>query len=314
MNTYLCFDFGGTFIKYAVIAKDESILVQDKFPTVCDDHEAFMANIRRVYEEYPDVKGIGISMAGVVDTDTGFAYTGGAITCLAQRNIVSEISALCGELPVSIENDAKAAAYAELSSGALKDCRNGVVIVIGTALGGTVIADRKILRGKNLFAGELSYVYYNNEAMMDRKFGELPRKHDKEGTGLFTDRCTPKRICQLYSALSGEQVDVTDCPVVFERAENGDEHALWSIRSVARDLAMLAFNLQCVVDPDVIAIGGGISSDPMFIQFVKEEIREFADHIVPGAPIPEVTVCKYGSSANLIGAFYSHRDRFFGNF
>ncbi|MBR6501674.1 MAG: ROK family protein, partial [Firmicutes bacterium] len=173
---------------------------------------------------------------------------------------------------------------------------------------------RKILRGKNLFAGELSYVYYNNEAMMDRKFGELPRKHDKEGTGLFTDRCTPKRICQLYSALSGEQVDVTDCPVVFERAENGDEHALWSIRSVARDLAMLAFNLQCVVDPDVIAIGGGISSDPMFIQFVKEEIREFADHIVPGAPIPEVTVCKYGSSANLIGAFYSHRDRFFGNF
>ena len=63
-----------------------------------------------------------------------------------------------------------------------------------------------------------------------------------------------------------------------------------------------------------IAIGGGISSDPMFIQFVKEEIREFADHIVPGAPIPEVTVCKYGSSANLIGAFYSHRDRFFGNF
>ncbi|MBO5666000.1 MAG: ROK family protein, partial [Firmicutes bacterium] len=273
--------------------------------------DAFMENIHRVYQQHSDVAGIGISMAGVVDTETGFAYTGGAITCLAQRNIIEEISRVCGGLPVSIENDAKAAAYAELSSGALKDCRNGVVIVIGTALGGTVIADRKILRGKNLFAGELSYVYYNNEAMMDRQFGELPRKHDRKGTGLFTDRCTPKRICQLYSAQTGETVDVTDCPVIFTRAKEGDEAALWSIRSVARDLAMLAFNLQCVIDPDMIAIGGGISNDPMFLEFVKEEILDFADHIIPGAPVPEVAVCHYGSNANLIGAYYSHRDRFF---
>ncbi len=310
MRTYLCFDFGGTFIKYAVIAEDETIVMQDKFPTICNDYDAFTANIQRIYEEHCDVSGIAISMAGVVDVDTGYAYTGGAITCLAERNIAEEFSRLCGGLPVSIENDAKAAAYAELVSGALKDCNNGAVIVIGTALGGTVIVDRKIMRGTNLFAGELSYVYYSNEHMTDREFGDCPRKHEKNGRGLFTDRCTPKRICQIYSALTGKETDVTECPAVFERAKQGEGQAMTAIRTVCHDLAMLIFNLQCVIDPDVTAIGGGISNDELFIQILQEETAVYADHIVPGAPSPVVTVCKYGSSANLLGAYYAHRNRF----
>ena len=309
MKQYLCFDFGGTFIKYAVIAEDETFLVQDKFPTECLDYEVFKANIRAIYEQYPHVAGIGISMAGVVDVDTGFAHTGGAIKCLAGRNVVEEFSRLCGGLPVTIENDAKAAAYAELISGALKDCNNGAVIVIGTALGGTVVVDRKIVRGSHLFAGELSYVYYSNEHMEDKEFGRCERIHEKEGRGLFTDRCTPKRISLIYSDLIGRSVDVTEVPWIFSQAREGDENALKAIQTCCHDLAMLAFNLQCVVDPDVIAIGGGISNDPMFIEMLQKEVEIYADHIVPGAPAPMIQPCHYGSNANLLGAFYFHRDK-----
>ncbi|MBQ2867235.1 MAG: ROK family protein [Firmicutes bacterium] len=306
MRTYLCFDFGGTFVKYAVITEEGTILFQNKYPTICDDHDAFMENIRKVYEAHTDVDGIAVSMPGLIDVEKGFAHTGGAILCLAERNVAQEISRLCGGLPVSIENDAKAAAGAELMSGVLKDVRNGAVIVIGTALGGTVVVDRKILRGTNLFAGELSYVYYNNEHMRDSGFGELPRKHEKDGRGLFTDRCTPKRICQIYGALTAEEVDLTRCPEIFERAKTRDPLAEQAIRIVCKDLAMLIFNLQCVMDPEVIAIGGGISNDELFIDILREEVAVFADHIVPGAPMPVVKGCRYRSDANLLGALYTH--------
>lgn len=307
MRTYLCFDFGGTFIKHALITEAGQIMSQDKYPTVCEDYEAFMNGLRKVYEDHPDVAGIAVSMPGLIDVEAGYAHTGGAITCLAQRNVADEISRLCGGLPVSIENDAKAAAGAELMSGALKDVSNGAVIVIGTALGGTVIVDRKILRGTNLFAGELSYVYYNNVHMGDTEFGELPRKHENEGRGLFTDRCTPKRICQIYGALVGREVDVTKCPLIFKAAKQGDLSAQRAIRTVCRDLAMMIFNLQCIVDPEVIAIGGGISNDELFIEMLKEEVTVYADHIVPGAPLPKVTGCRYRSDSNLLGALYTHR-------
>ena len=306
MRTYLCFDFGGTYIKYAVITEEGRILSQDKYPTICDDYDAFMEQIRKVYEVHSGVSGIAVSMPGLIDVERGYAHTGGAILCLANRNVAQEISCLCDGLPVSIENDAKAAAGAELMSGALQDVRNGAVLVIGTALGGTVVVDRKILRGRNLFAGELSYVYYNNEHLMDREFGELPRKHEKKGTGLFTDRCTPKRICQIYGALTGEEVDLTQCPEIFERAKSGDLQAERAIRTVCKDLAMLIFNLQCVVDPEVIAIGGGISNDELFIDILKEEVAELADHIVSGAPMPVVKECRYRSDSNLLGALYTH--------
>ena len=112
MRTYLCFDFGGTYIKYAVITEEGRILSQDKYPTICDDYDAFMEQIRKVYEIHSGVSGIAVSMPGLIDVERGYAHTGGAILCLANRNVAQEISCLCDGLPVSIENDAKAAAGA----------------------------------------------------------------------------------------------------------------------------------------------------------------------------------------------------------
>jgi len=304
MRTYLCFDFGGTFIKYAVISQEEQILVQDKFPTICDDYDRFMEQIRSVYEQNADVSGIGISMPGILAVEHGHAFTAGEITCLAGRNIAEEISRLCGGLTVVIENDAKAAAYAELAAGSLKDCRNGAVIVIGTALGGTVVVDRKILRGQNLFAGEFSFLYYCNEHVQETAFGDCPGKYDRDGRGIFPDRCTPKRICQLYSSMTGEPLDVKECPRVFEAARSGSLTAMKAIRTVCSDLAMLIFNLQCIIDPDVIAIGGGISNDDLFLDILKEEVERYADHPVPGAPVPVIKRCRYGSDANLWGVYF----------
>ena len=66
--------------------------------------------------------------------------------------------------PVILENDGKAAAMAELANGALKDCCNAAVFIIGTGVGGGIIANGQLVRGVHFTAGEYSFVNTNAEA------------------------------------------------------------------------------------------------------------------------------------------------------
>ena len=62
------------------------------------------------------------------------------------------------KVPVSVMNDAKSAAMAEARWGALADCKDGIVIVLGTGIGGALIKDGKVHFGKSFAAGEFSFI------------------------------------------------------------------------------------------------------------------------------------------------------------
>lgn len=79
-------------------------------------------------------------------------YTGGSLFCISNVNIVEILEQRVG-IPVTVENDAKCAALAEIWQGSLKECQNAVVVVCGTAVGGAVICNREIVSGKNFMAG-----------------------------------------------------------------------------------------------------------------------------------------------------------------
>lgn len=306
MKQYLCIDCGGTFTKYAVIRENNDLLKKGQIKTECANYDLFMANIQKLFKENQDVCGIAMSLPGVLDVETGYAHTGGAIGCIYGVNIAAEISKICNGLPVTIENDAKAAGIAEVADGALKGCRNGVVIVIGTALGGTIVINEEVVRGKNLFAGEISYIYYKN--WQDDTSNVTENKKDGR---LYTEYCTPKKMCDIYSARTGRQLSSTDNPWLFRQYEKGDKDAEYAIRTCCRDLAMLLFNIQCVTDPEVIAIGGGISNEQILIDLLQEEVAVYAKtHKFSGAPVPIVKACKYKSDANLFGAYFAHRKKF----
>lgn len=304
MDKWLCFDAGGTFVKYAVINENEEFETEGKYETDCNDLEKFSAGLRKIYEEHKDVKGIAMSMPGMIEVDTGYMRTGGSIRCVMGINLAEHVSALCDGLPVTVENDGKAAGTAELVSGALKDCRNGAVCGMGTGIAGTIIIDRKIVRGANLFAGELSYLVKDNKNLPD-----VPQ----EGVSLFNfigdtfvGTTTAAAMCGMYSAMSGTQMDAKDCPHLFELMEQGDELAKTAITACVKNLAQLLFNLQCVIDPDVIAIGGGISANPVYIKMLQEATVNIAKTVGMGAPVPNVQPAKYRNGANLLGALYFH--------
>lgn len=292
---YLAIDVGGTFTKYAVITDGCRILSKEKRPTVLAGREAFLDSLTDIYETVKrtdEIAGIALSMPGIIDAKSGFMYTGGTIFCVSNLNIVEIMTQRCG-VPVSVENDAKCAAFAELWEGVLKDCKNAVVLVCGTAVGGAVIHDREVISGKHFMAGEFSYVMTESGPRYDRK------NCLAENTGV-------KALMAYVSEETGIPAEELDGEKVFLMANCGDERAAAGIRRYVKNIAVQIHNYQYMFDPERFAVGGGISVQPLFVQMIKEELAKI-NRIFPWTlPVPEVCVCRFFNDANLIGAVYVH--------
>lgn len=297
---YLCIDVGGTYTKYAVIDEECSFCLKDKIPTVYDTLDHFVdmlvmiwnKNQAIIQEQNEEISGIALSSAGVIDSETGFMYNGGSLTAISNINIVEILEKKCG-VPVTVENDAKCAALAELWKGSLAGCRNAAAFICGTAVGGAVICNGKVVRGKRFMAGEFSYLLTESSDPMNPEWtfaqiGGVP--------GLIRMVAEKKHIPE--AELDGEKV--------FSMANCGDEEAIECIRRYAGRIAMQINNCQYIFDPDRVAVGGGISAQPLFIQMIKEELKKMNSIYPHVMPIPEVVPCRFFNDSNLIGALYVH--------
>lgn len=292
---YLAIDVGGTFIKYAVINEQGDILLKDKESTKTDSLEIFINSLVGIYEaikEKKNIAGIALSMPGIIDGDTGHMYTGGNIRCITNINIVEILEVRC-KIPITVENDAKAAALAEIWKGSLENCKNAVVIVCGTGIGGAVIQNGKILRGKHFMAGEFSYSMTEGKA-------------DYHLENTFAANAGINALIRYVSEETGITTESLNGEKIFVMTNAGEKKALAGLKRFIHQLAVQINNYQYILDPEKIAIGGGISVQPLFIQLIREELKKINDVYPWDLPLPEVTTCKYFNDANLIGAVYAH--------
>lgn len=290
---YLAIDVGGTFTKYAVISDECQIIEKDKSPTIVEPLEDFITSLVHIYEKYKGrVDGIALSMAGIIDSTMGFMYTGGNITCIKNLNIVEVLENRCG-VPVSVENDAKCAALAEVWKGALMDCKDAIVVVCGTGIGGAVIHDRKVLKGIHNMTGEFSYIMTDAEP-------EYSLDNSLAGNTSI------RSLIQFVAKHTGLPAEELNGEKVFKLANCGDENAVKGIREYVKHLAIQINNYQFMFDPEKIVIGGGISVQPLFLQMIKEELKKINAVYPWDLPIADVSVCRFFNDANLIGAVYVH--------
>ncbi len=289
---YLVIDVGGTFTKFALMSENGEIISKDKVATVTDTVENFLQMLFDIYENLSeDVQGIAISSAGMIDRDNGVMFNGGAVTCIKNLNIV-EILKNKYNVPVSVENDARSAAFAELWKGSLVNYKNAVAMILGTGVGGAIIIDGKVLKGTNLIAGELSYVLtdFKDHKNLKNTLGFVG------GVNTFVSNVIKNK--GIDEPLDGEKI--------FEMALSGDEVALDCIRSYALGLAIQITNLQSTIDQEITTIGGGISSQPLFIDILREELVNVSETFGGRLPLPKITTCKFFNDSNLIGALYVH--------
>lgn len=150
----MVFDVGGTEIKYSVMDEGLNRTDAGSVPTPQDTQEHFLDTLYALYAPHRDeVSGIAMALPGFVDTHTGFVSNGGALLYNTGTQVGQLVRERCG-CPVTLENDGKAAALAELQAGALQGCCNAAVFIIGTGVGGGISKQPLLLDSlRRVYAG-----------------------------------------------------------------------------------------------------------------------------------------------------------------
>lgn len=283
---YCVLDIGGTWMKYASMEEDGTICSKGKVATPLDSLEQFWKVLDTLIQN--DHKGVAISFPGPVDAESGIILEGGSLGYMKQVALASEITKRYG-LACSIENDARCAALAEVWKGNLKDIAVGMVVVFGTGIGSSLTINGSVFKGAHAFAGEISCLITKD---IDALGWQASFHHDAGIPFLLKKVQAAKQV----SSLDGMQF--------FQLLENGDDIAWQYFRSYCAELAKQFYNMQCMVDPQRICIGGGVSVQPLFLSELQTALDAFYARIPIQVPKPELVPCKFHNDANLIGALY----------
>ena len=264
----MVFDVGGTEIKYSVMDEQMHRTDSGAVPTPQDTQAQFLDAVYRLYAPHKDeVSGIAMALPGFVDNRTGYVSNGGALLYNTATPVGQLLAEKCG-CPVILENDGKAAAMAELANGALKDCCNAAVFIIGTGVGGGIIANGQLVRGVHFTAGEYSFVNTNAEAW------DAPDQN-------MACQCSTSNLLKWYRALE-----------VLQR--------------FCHAVAVQIYNLTVLLDVEKVAIGGGISKQPLLLESLRSAYNGLyasraGQAYMEGLPRCQIVPCAFSSEANQVG-------------
>ncbi|MFC4388796.1 ROK family protein [Gracilibacillus marinus] len=285
---YLCFDIGGTNVKYGVLNALGSFVTQGHYSTNKSSKKTFIQDITNKVNEITStyaIKRIGISFPGFINVDTGYAEFAGAIDVLHGENIL----ALLYEnitLPIVIENDANCATLAEKLTGNAKDCDDFICMTIGTGIGGGIFINGKLVNGHTFKAGEFGLM------IIDGMVNGYKNMHEIASTSALIHTYKEAKGLNESEKVEGDQV--------FREALE-DRQVKRLLDQWFSYVSFGIFNLAATLNPEKILIGGGIS--------VREDLYEMLEEALLAIPSWQdirctIEPCKHHNEAGMIGALY----------
>lgn len=293
MKNYAVIDIGGTSIKYGCATDEGRFLEKSACPTRAREDggaaipQKVIALVKDLSQRH-ELAGVAIDTAGIVrpgdDGEIVFAgeatFPGYSGTKLGR--IVREVV----KLPVLVENDVNAAALGEVWLGAAKGAASAFMITVGTNLGGCFVQDGKIWHGASFSAGEIGYLRLHGEK---RILEDVASTRALIREAAFSHNMSPSEI-------TGE--------MVFDWAMEADEDALSAIAVLADNLGEGLVAVCCLLNPEVIVLGGGVMAQqeilgPMLQQrleaLVMPAMREHT----------HLAFARLGNDAGMLGALYA---------
>ena len=304
----MVFDVGGTEIKYSVMDDAMNYYESGSVPTPSDSQEHFLETMAEIYRPHRDeVDGIALSLPGFIDAEHGVVKGGGAPSIVYNIGtpVGPRLAEKCG-CKVWIENDGKAAAIAELQRGVLRGCSNAAVFIIGTGVGGGLIVNGQLVRGRDFTAGEYSFVNTNADEWHN-------------GRKTMACQCSTTALLDAYRERKGLPAAAPmNGKIFFDAANAGEPEALEVLEKFCFAVDVQIYNLSVLLNLEKVAIGGGISSQPLLIETLN---RVYEEQILKGHPFseeqarslahPEIVACAFHNKSNQIGALVSYQNAFY---
>ena len=298
-------DVGGTKIAAGIIDETGAIVRSARRPTP-DSPEipAAIAELVREVAQDETVAAVGIGAAGFISADRQTVLTAPNIDW-NDTPLGHDVAALLG-VPVVVENDANAAAWAEFRFGAAKGAESAVVVALGTGVGGGIIMNGELVRGAHGLAAEVGHLRVVPDG---RRCGcGLRGCWEAYGSGSSLVREARKMASAAPSTamrilgLAGGRADRITGLHVTEAALSGDPTSREAFTTVGTWLGKELAELAAVLDPEVFVIAGGVSEAGDLV--VAPASRSYLDHLTAGyfrEPSP-IRLATLGNEAGWIGA------------
>lgn len=308
---YLGIDLGGTNVAAGIVDEEMNLVYKTSIPTeaakgpehvinrIVEAAKAAMDGYRITEKE---IKSIGIGTPGAVAPKTGVvtyaANLGFKHTPLAKR-----IGEQFPGIPVSVENDANAAAWAEAKCGAAKGTTDSITITLGTGVGGGMIINGSLYSGFNGMGGELGHMVITENG----RPCSCGRKGCWEAyasvTGLIntTKEHMNANPDSLMWKIAGS-LDRVNGLTSFDAMRKGDEEAKKVVAEYLDSVACGIASICNMLQPEVLCIGGGISREgetllgPIKEYVMKEIFSRYGDTQT------QLKIAQLGNDAGIIGA------------
>jgi len=280
-------DLGGTKILAGVVDDRGQVERRREYPTPTASQDELLAGLDAAIEELltDDIAGLGFGLPSPIDQKAGRALQAVNIPLDESVDFRGRMRERFG-LPVGIENDANAAAYAEFRFGAARDVETMVMLTLGTGCGGGAVVDGKLFRGW-------------------AEFGHMVIVHDGiscqgtcTGRGHLEPYVTGVAATKLAQAEFGPAVDAHR---LVRLANEGEQRAVEILDGIGRHLGSGIGTLVNIFNPELVVIGGGFAAAGDFVLEPAREVMRREALARVGYRIPIVRA-ERGTAAGLIGA------------
>lgn len=275
-------DIGGTKIYAAAVDESGKILTApEKFatPKTLEGIKETLSNIIKKYSK--DVSVAAIATAGAVNNENTkiLSSTANLVEGYSEINFQS----LSPKTPVFIENDANCAAWAEHTIGAASGSAHSITLTLGTGVGGGIIINNKLLKGKSGAAGEMHF-----KMSLERKRPCTCGTYD-----CFESYVSGRGLALTYRDVANSDISTYQ---IIECAKKGDAACILSLDIWQRHLADGLIGLNDIFDTEIFVLSGSMA------EFVEVE---YVENLVNKEVVTTPTKVKHalaGNFAGLIGA------------
>lgn len=246
-----------------------------------------------------DCIGIGIGSPGNVEPRSG--------TILYSPNFgwsnapLGETLRAHFDCPVFVGNDARCATLGEYTFGTGRPTKNFALLTLGTGIGGGIVSDGQLLLGNRFGAGEFGHHQIRPTDGFVCGCGKTGCfEAQASGTGLLRHAVA---IAPSFprSALLDIPREKLGSKKIRKAAQAGDKHALAAWRNYTHDLALGLANVIAFVNPEIIALGGGVSSAADFmLDAVRGQVDDLTTMVPRGST--KIVVAQLGNDAGQVGA------------
>lgn len=300
-------DIGNTRITVAIVTPSGDVHTMIRRPTdaaggaaACyrQIEDMLKGLIAKAMECSINLRCIGVGFGGPVDYERGRIIRSHHVAGwddFPLRQLLAENFSL----PVVLDNDANAGALGEFLFGAAKGCKDVLYVNIGTGIGGAIISDGRLVRGRSNFAGEIGHitVVRCGPKCGCGKMGCLEAV--ASGTGIGKRAIELVMRGEIKTRLPKSNVTSRE---VFEAAQHGDELAMVVVDETVEHLAHGLGIAVTLLNPSMVIIGGGLSEVPenLLLEPLRERIKKYAlDVALEGL---EITNAKLRYDAGVLGA------------